>query len=88
MPVTLSPARLSVATPQYRLGFRYSKSGIHVRVGSKPVLTFLKLDFRSTPNSGPRQSGPVGPVRAKGTEVADLYRVLLFGLTLGECNSI
>ena len=35
-----------------------------VRLGSKTVLTAPKRYFRSTPNNGHHQTGPLGPVRA------------------------
>jgi hypothetical protein len=37
---------------------------VEVRVGSKTVLTASKHDFRSTPNNGHHQTGPVGPFGA------------------------
>ena len=39
--------------------------GPHVRSGSKAVITDLKCDFRSTPNNGHHQTGPIGPFGAK-----------------------
>jgi hypothetical protein len=36
-----------------------------VRFGSKTVMTAPKRYFRSTPNNGHHQTGPLGPVRAR-----------------------
>src|ERR1017187_8239777 len=38
--------------------------GVFTQPGSKTVLTALKRHFRSTPNNGHQQTGPVGPFRA------------------------
>jgi hypothetical protein len=47
-----------------RGGLRRSSANGMVRFGSKTVMTAPKRYFRSTPNNGHHQTGPLGPVRA------------------------